>query len=427
MNPLGLTQAQQGLWAEYRADPLDTGQHIAEQLEFHGPLDAERLLDAVARMLDEVPALHARFETRGNSAVQHLGAVPVQAAAVRDLRGHPHPDRAANEEAQALLDMPFALEDGKLYRHALFLLGPEQARWVLVTHHITLDGYGLTLCLERLAAQYCAPSHREDRAPAFDALPPVLEAEAAYEASPDRATDGAVLRALYGGIPHVPAPLLDLGLRRGHRAAGHLPAPLVRHLHEQAAALQVDWPALLFALSAAFWRAHSGERQVVLAVPVMGRLGHPSARVPCMVMNLAPLRLDVTPGQTLRTLAGQAQAALGPLRRHGRYRYEHLWADLNGHRLFGPEVNVIPFRRPLDFGPGLQVNTATLVSGPVEALALSFTAGGGALHLTLDGHPALYSAADVHALHGQLQVALAGCLDRPDRPVEALWPAAVAG
>lgn len=423
MTPVELTQAQQGLWAEYRADPQDTGQHIAEQLEFHGPLDAARLLDAVARMLGEVPVLHARFEARGDGAVQHLVAVPVRPAALRDLRGHPHPDGAADEETQALLDTPFALEDGELYRHALFLLGPERARWVLVTHHITLDGYGLTLCLERLAVQY----RGETLPSSFGALPPVLEAEAAYEGSADRAADGAALRALYGGIPHVPAPLLDLGLRRGHRAAGQLPAALVRQLHEQAAALQVGWPALLFALSAAFWRAHSGERQVVLAVPVMGRLGHPSARVPCMVMNLAPLRLDVTPGQTLRTLAGQAQAALGPLRRHGRYRYEHLWADLNGHRLFGPEVNVIPFRRPLDFGPDLRVNTATLASGPVEDLALSFTAGRDALHLTLDGHPALYSAAAVHALHGGLQAALARGLDRPDAPVETLWPAAVAG
>lgn len=132
------------------------------------------------------------------------------------------------EAAARLLDTPFDLGAGELYRHALFLLGPAHARWVLVTHHIALDSYGLSLCLQR-AAHY---------------------------------------RALVTG-----AALPELGLNRGHRVQGTVSAALTRRLNEQARALGAAWPTVLFALSAAFWHEHTGERQVVLAVPMMGRLG----------------------------------------------------------------------------------------------------------------------------------------------------------
>ncbi|WP_221089284.1 condensation domain-containing protein [Deinococcus aquaedulcis] len=415
---LGLTGAQLGLWHDHEADPQSTLFNTAEALDLHGPLDVPRFTAAVARLLAEVPALHARFEARPGGARQWPGAAAPQPLTVRDLRGHPDPHAQADQEAQAWLDTPLRPEAGELYRHGLFLLGPAQARWVLVTHHIALDGYGLSLCLQRVAAHYRAGAPLP---PAFDPLAPVVAEDEAYQRSPQRAVDRQALMALYAGLPHTPAPLLERGLRRGHRARGTAAPALTRALAEQAQALGTAWPTLLFALSAAFWHAHTGEQATVLAVPVMNRLGRASARVPTMVMNLAPLRLDVTPALSLAALTRQAHAALGALRAHQHYRYEHLWADLNGHRLFGPEVNVIPFQAPLDFGPGLEARLENLASGPVEDLALTFTGWGPALELTLDGHPALYTPAQVQALHGRLLAALARGVAHPHTPVADLW------
>ncbi|MVN88737.1 hypothetical protein GO986_18525 [Deinococcus sp. HMF7620] len=422
---LGLTQAQRGQWEEQQADPGSVLSNTAEALEFHGLLDLARFEAAVRRTLAEVPALHARFEMQGQEVCQVLGEVPPRALPVLDLRDHPDAEERARQEAEQLLDTPFDLGAGELYRHALLRLAPDHARWVLVTHHIALDGYGLSLCLQRVAAQYRA--NGAALPPAFDPLAPVVAEDAAYQASAARDADGAALQALYADIPHEPAPLLELGLRRGHRTEQTLPPALVRALGTQARALGTAWPTLLFALSAAFWHRHTGETRPVLALPVMGRLGSVSARVPCMVMNLAPLRLDLSPHLSLAALTRQAHAALSALRPHGRYRYEHLWADLNGHRLFGPEVNVIPFQAPLDFGPDLKVEVRNLASGPVEDLALGFTGWGDHLHLHLDGHPALYTPEEVARLGREFVGALERGVQHPETPVGELWPPELVG
>ena len=43
----------------------------------------------------------------------------------------------------------------------------------------------------------------------------------------------------------------------------------------------------------------TGANDIVLGLPMMGRLGSASIYTPSMVMNLVPLRLTVTPNITL--------------------------------------------------------------------------------------------------------------------------------
>lgn len=46
----------------------------------------------------------------------------------------------------------------------------------------------------------------------------------------------------------------------------------------------------------------TGENDIVLGLPMMGRLGSVSIHTPSMVMNLVPLRITVTPNITLAEL-----------------------------------------------------------------------------------------------------------------------------
>ena len=412
---LPLTQAQLGLWAEEREQPGGTLNHVAETLDLRGPLDPARLRAALSDTLREVPALHVRFRDDGQRVRQLLGPVTPRAPQEHDLSGHPDPDARAQAITGALLDAPLDLPGGELYRHALLRLGPDHLRWVFVTHHIALDGYGMHLLLGRLAAGY-----RQEACAPFDPLDAAVLEDGAYQASPDRARDRAALNAVYADLPFEPAPLLTRGLKRGWRAGRDLPPTLVRDLRAGAGPLKIGWPDLLFALSAAFWHAHTGERATLIAAPVMLRLGSAAARVPCMIMNLLPLRVNVAPHDSLRTLTTQVREARTRAQPHARYRYEHLWADLRGRRLFGPEVNVLPFAAPPDLGPGLRVTARTLASGPVEDLALTFSGWAGALHLSVDGHPDLYTPAQVGGLCDRLIRGLDLALRDPDAPLPPL-------
>ncbi|UUZ46864.1 condensation domain-containing protein [Massilia sp. B-10] len=97
-----------------------------------------------------------------------------------------------------------------------------------------------------------------------------------------------------------------------------------------------------------------GARDLTIGLPVMGRLGSAALAVPCMAMNIVPLRLQVDPAQTLAQLSRNVMFELRSVRRHQRFRYEHLKQALGmaggRRRLFGAVINIMPFDRPPAFG-----------------------------------------------------------------------------
>ncbi|ADV65848.1 condensation domain-containing protein [Deinococcus maricopensis] len=414
---LPLTAAQRSLWAEQQAHPDHTLNHTADCTEVRGPLQRDAFERALHLTMLEAEALRARLDGPGERGVQHPGAAAPTPMTLVDLRGTPNAAAHAETHLRAHLDAPFDLTRGHLTDHTLYVLADDHHWWVMRTHHIALDGYGVALFGARVAEHYRALTGGPAVGAPFAAYAPVVAEDAAYATSAARQADRAYWMKLYADIPHTPAPLLDLGLARGTRVTGDLSAEDVRALRACADALRTPWPNLLFAATAAYWRARTGERHVFLAVPSMARLGSVAARVPCLTMNLLPLRVNAEDGASLADLAGQADAAYRAARPHARYRYEDLWADLNGHRLFGPEVNVIPFAAPLNLGAALQVRTRNVASGPVEDLAFAFTGWAERLTFALDGHPRLYDAATLQAHHAAF---LAGLMDGVRHPHRSL-------
>ena len=107
-----------------------------------------------------------------------------------------------------------------------------------------------------------------------------------------------------------------------------------------------SWPEFIIAVTSIYMHKLTGENDIVLGLPMMGRLGSASIHTPSMVMNLVPLRLTVTPNITLVELLQQVSKEIQDVRRHHKYRHEELRRDLKllgeNQRLFGPLVNVMP-------------------------------------------------------------------------------------
>lgn len=118
----------------------------------------------------------------------------------------------------------------------------------------------------------------------------------------------------------------------------------------------------------------TGENDIVLGLPMMGRLGSVSIHTPSMVMNLVPLRITVTPNITLAELLQQVSKEIRDVRHHHKYRHEELRRDLKllgeNQRLFGPLVNVMPFDYGLNFA-GNRGITHNLSAGPVDDLSIN--------------------------------------------------------
>ena len=135
-----------------------------------------------------------------------------------------------------------------------------------------------------------------------------------------------------------------------------------------------------------------------------------------MSANVLPLRLHVDPAAPVGTLLDRVADELRLVRRHQRYRGEHLRRELgypeDGRKFFGPVLNIQRFDRPLRFGP----TTATvhnLQAPPSEDLSIvAYDRGDGVLRLDFDANPANHSAELLH--------------DVADRFLHVLWQVAEA-
>src|SRR5690606_6305193 len=70
---------------------------------------------------------------------------------------------------------------------------------------------------------------------------------------------------------------------------------------QRAEKARVGWPDALTALVAAYCQRFTGTAEIIVGVPHMGRLGNPAARVPCMLMNVLPLKVEPDEEQPVET------------------------------------------------------------------------------------------------------------------------------
>ncbi|WP_458462958.1 non-ribosomal peptide synthetase, partial [Paenibacillus sp.] len=160
------------------------------------------------------------------------------------------------------------------------------------------------------------------------------------------------------------------------------------------------WPDLCVAATAIYVHRMTGANDVVLALPVMCRLGSASLRVPGMVMNVLPLRLYVDSTMNLSDLMGQIVREIRAVRKHQRYRHQDLRRDLKllgeNRRLFGPMINVMPFHHELNFA-GARGMIHNLSTGPVDDLSIHIVdqGHGHGLSIAFDANPSIYQDSEL--------------------------------
>lgn len=418
-----LTEAQEGLWYAQRLDPANPIFNPAHRTTLRGPLDVARFERAVNQALSEAESLSLRFEDRPDGPAQRIDPARAPRLEIRDLRHLP--ETRAHEQAddwiRADLRRPVDPTRDPLSGQVLFLCGPALALWYQRVHHLAADGYGMALIEGRAIRLYRAlGENAADREPPLAPLAPVWDEDRAWRADPKRAQAREFWLAQCAG--HVPVASLAAGSAlSAHdclRLERDAPAALVESLRTLEAATEVGWPDILTALGAAYVARHLGPSTCVTGVPAMGRLGSRSARAVATVMNVLPWAWTPDEDAPLADTLRNAARSLRGLRRHSRYRAEHLRRDLalpgGLPRLHGPILNVLPFDAPYE-AAGLDASQAVLCTGPVEDLTLGFRAApdGGGLRLEIEANPALYTGEQARTHLRRLEAFLAAALAAP--------------
>ena len=129
----------------------------AVQLDFTitGPLEPQRLREAVHTVLTRHPNLVARFCAQFDQPVQVIPADPTAAWRYVELDAE---DVDAEEQVQRLCADERAavgdLGEQPVFRAALIRTAADRHRFVLTNHHIVIDGWSLPILLGEIFAGY---------------------------------------------------------------------------------------------------------------------------------------------------------------------------------------------------------------------------------------------------------------------------------
>ncbi|MFD5090053.1 amino acid adenylation domain-containing protein [Amycolatopsis thailandensis] len=394
---LPLTSAQLGVWYSQRLAPENPAYNIAEYLEIHGDVDVDLLVVALRRALAEAETYRLRFRLENGTPRQYLDASMEHRIHVADLGASANPREAAEKWMAADLDRPVDLLAGPPSAHAVFRLGPDRVVWYQRAHHLVLDGTSLSVFAARVADVYTAlASGREPENGVLKPLSVLLDADRAYRESADPERDRRFWLDALAGLPDPGGPGPDLP-SRPVLWIEEIDADEAAGLRAAARRLRTSFAGLALSAAALYRQRTTGDRDVVLGLPVGGRTSVRELGIPGMTSNVVPLRLEIPRDGTVGAFVRHTSSAVIDCLRHQRYPYGQILAD---HGLVGRgslrslSVNVMSLGRPLRFADAVATRSG-LSSGPVEDLGIDVfeRAAGGGVQLLVELNPALHDPA----------------------------------
>ena len=408
---LPLSTAQHEIWLAESINPGTARYNVAGYIDILGPVDCDLLEIAMRRTAAEVDGLHVSFVESGDGPRQILHPTRDWPLPVIDVTGEADPRAAAEAWMQAEFGRSLDLRHDCLFAHALFYAG-DRVFIYHRHHHLVVDGFGGALLAQRFAAVYTALAEgREPEPSPFGSLHDLLATDRAYRSSEGLGRDRAYWTERFADWPEPVGLATKLPSSRSDaesvlRLREPLSVELTAALRAVARTVGAALPELLIGLCAAYLHRLTGQQDLVIGLPVTGRLRRILRQIPGTVSNVVPLRLTITSGVSPAELVHQVEREVRRASRHQQFRGEELHRALglpSGQGLYAVAINIEPFDYELRFA-GHSATSRSLANGPAADLNFRvFDRGGGrALEIGFDANAALYTAKSLAAHHARL-------------------------
>ncbi|MET7640370.1 amino acid adenylation domain-containing protein [Streptomyces sp. NPDC005438] len=421
-----LSGAQREMWFAQQLDPGSPVFTMADHLDLEGSVDLGRLEESWWRLVEQTECLRARFTERDGEPVQTIHPVSPTPLPVCDFRDEKDPDAASRRRMSEGLAEPSSLGEGGFLTE-VHLLERDLTRLFLRANHILMDGYSRSLFYQRFADLYSGTA--EEPPPPLAEL---AEDETAYAGSRRAERDREYWSERFAESPQPTRLSQRHPGRADHtlRASARLAADTMERLRQLAWQERVTWPTMLIGATAGYVRQVVGEGEVLLTLPVPGRVGTTAKAVPGMRANFLPLGLSLPAGATRSELLRQTAEGLRGAVKHQCYRGDRLRRELgftgDAGYSYGPSVNVLQSGAEYRFDQ-LPARLWNLSTGPVPDMQIVFLdIPGGGWELRIDGHPSLYTQDELDGHLHRLAGYLTELAELPDEAplvsVEALLP-----
>jgi hypothetical protein len=431
-----LSYAQQRLWLLDRLLPRGSVYNVAKVFRLVGSSDVAALRAALNELVQRHEVLRTRFELEDRGPVQVIAPQMPLALQLEDLGElgaevrEAEARRLSREEAQT----PFDLERGPLIRVRLLRLSDTE-HWLLLTlHHIVTDGWSWGVLVRELSALYAA--HRQGEASALPALPVQYADYAVWQRE---WLQGEVLEQQLGYWKPMLAELPVLKLPtdrprpavpsfRGGRVTFTLDAGLTAELRGLSRREGVTlFMTLLAAFQVLLYR-YSGQDDIVVGVPIAGRVRPELGGLIGFFVNTLVLRGDLSGEPTFREYLARVRARALEAYAHQDLPFEKLVEELRPKRdmsrnpLFQVALvlqNTPPGTLQLE---GLCVQPLTdLGSGSAKFdLSLSITETANGMLARAEYAADLFDAATIERMMGHWRALLEGIVAEPGQRIARL-------
>ncbi len=312
--PLAL--AQQRLWYLEHANPGTPTYNIPVGYRIAGRLDAAALATSLRQLIHRHGALRTRFSAEDGVPVQiveEAGPTHFESMSVEHL---PAAEREAEAMrlARALVQMPFAIQEGQLLRARLIRLSFADHILAISIHHIACDGWSVAILAKELETIYAAAAARR---PIVLPEAPIRFSDFAFwqhEQNASEAWDSQIeyWRKQLEGAPERLHLLTDRARperqgSRGGKAFRNLPAGLASELKAMATGHDATLFMVLLAGFDALLYRMSGQTDFVVGSPAAGRAEAETDELVGFFVNMLPLRAAVADGMTFNELLLQVR------------------------------------------------------------------------------------------------------------------------
>ncbi|MGO4748151.1 condensation domain-containing protein, partial [Streptomyces sp. 2MCAF27] len=421
-----LSAAQAGIWFGHQLDPSGHGYNIGEYVEFQGEIDLALFRKAFIQAFRETEALNLQLSEGPEGVRQTVASSLVPDFQFFDMSREPDPVAAARSWMHADLFQRVDVLSDKLFSFALFEISSKRFFWYVRFHHILIDAYGGTLFQQRLGEVYAALRQGGTEPAAAESvrsLTPLYEENEKYLSSPRFAVDRDYWLNRFADRPN-PTTLASREPSVNGRFT-RVTTELSRAEGDELAALahagRTTRSVVFIAAVVVYLSRMTGERDIVLGLPVMGRKTAHARRTPAMLSDVLPLRLKVTGEDSFSDLLEQATTEVNQALRHQRFRSEDLIREIRAgnqtQRIWNVVANIISFHDGIPLGD-LRGIPHNISNGPVADLSIvvrdTHTQG---LTIDFDANSDLYGREEVVGHQARFLHLLKQLATAPDAPL----------
>ena len=304
---LPLSHGQQALWLTHQLAPKSTAYHIMFAARLLGGVDAAAMASAVHLLVDRHDSLRTTYLTgRDGRPIQRVQTQIAACFEVVEAGGWS--DQGLHARLGTDADRPFNLEHGPLFRVTLFRRSDAEHVLLLTVHHLAVDFWSLEVLVEELRALYdAARTGQTANLPVTRQYVDFVRWQADMLAGPagDRLWSYWQTK-LAGDLPLLAFPTDRPRPRvqtyRGALCDFTLDEQLTARLKDLARSEGATPYATLLAAFAALLARYTSQDDLLIGTPMAGRGRADFEHTVGYLVNVLPLRADLSGEPTFREL-----------------------------------------------------------------------------------------------------------------------------